>query len=157
MSRRSHLEVHARFDLLCQNVRGRFVEGGEDFHGELGLDAALVDQFIEGVDEGDAETAHSSTLVTLSVPAAYTLIVPATAVELVVHLVVGVDDGELGKNIERKVTISWAASAKFGPTDQPVMEGDFASRSLGASTSELQLRFYNPRGSEILFLIEPGR
>ena len=112
MSQRSYLEVHARFDFLCQNIRGHLVESAEDFHGELGLDASLVDKFIERVDEGDTEAAWFGMSAVLLVVAARFRTVPATAVELVVHL----DGWGMmvrigGEVVAWRKTLKWAASA----------------------------------------------
>ena len=45
------LEVHARLDLVCQHFGDGFVEGGDDFHGGLGFDAAGMDEVVESVNE----------------------------------------------------------------------------------------------------------
>lgn len=52
---RTYLERKPRAHLLAQNLGDHAVEGGQDPHGELRLDAALVDQVVEGVCEGEPE------------------------------------------------------------------------------------------------------
>ncbi len=50
-------EIQPRFDLLGQDFCEGLVEAGEHFHGGLGLDTALLDELVEGVDEGEADAA----------------------------------------------------------------------------------------------------
>lgn len=57
------LEVHARLDFVGQHFCDGLIEGGDDFHGGLGLDAAGVDEIIKRVDEGHADAATTIELV----------------------------------------------------------------------------------------------
>ena len=43
-------ESEAGFYFFAQSVADGFVEVGEDFHGELGLDSAVVDEVVDRVD-----------------------------------------------------------------------------------------------------------
>lgn len=45
----AHLERHPRLHLLGQYLRNRFVEVLQDAHRELRLDAAVADEFVQGV------------------------------------------------------------------------------------------------------------
>jgi len=53
----NHLERQPRLDLLLQRLGNNAIELGEDLHGELGVDALLADQLVQGICQGDAETA----------------------------------------------------------------------------------------------------
>ena len=44
-----YLEVQPRAHLIRQNLRNNPIKRGQNLHGELGLDAAFVDQVIEGI------------------------------------------------------------------------------------------------------------
>lgn len=50
----AHLERQARADLLLQDLGDSAVEVGEDLHGQLGIDAVVLDQVIEGVGQSCA-------------------------------------------------------------------------------------------------------
>lgn len=55
-----HLERQAGLDLLLQHFGDGAVEVGEDLHGELGIDAVLGDQIVEGVRESGTDATMSS-------------------------------------------------------------------------------------------------
>ena len=67
-SSQMYLESEPRLDLVGQNIRNDLVEVLEDFHGELRLDAAEVNQFIEGVDEGCTDAGEWVLLVWQALP-----------------------------------------------------------------------------------------
>ena len=54
-----YLEVQARLDFIRQHFRDRLVEGGDDFHGSLGLKTARVDEIIESIDERNSYAVRS--------------------------------------------------------------------------------------------------
>lgn len=53
-----YLEREPGPDLLGQNLGDDLVKGGQDLHGQLRLDAALVDQVIKGIRQGQAEASQ---------------------------------------------------------------------------------------------------
>lgn len=55
-----HLKGQAGLDLLLKNLRNRAVKVGEDLHGELGIDAMLGDEVIEGICQSGADAAAKS-------------------------------------------------------------------------------------------------
>lgn len=60
---RIHLERQARPDLFLQDLGNRSVKVRQDLHGQLGIDAVLGDQVIEGVRQGGADAARRLVLV----------------------------------------------------------------------------------------------
>ena len=50
-------EIQPRLDFLGQDFCEGLVEAGEHFHGGLGLDTAFLDEFVQSVDEGEADAA----------------------------------------------------------------------------------------------------
>ena len=58
-----YLEIHARLDFVGQDFCDGLIEGGDDFHGGLGLNAARVDEVVERVDEGHADAVENWVLV----------------------------------------------------------------------------------------------
>ena len=58
-----YLEIHARLDFVGQHFCDGLIEGGDDFHGGLGLNAAGVDEVVKRVDEGHADAAERRVLV----------------------------------------------------------------------------------------------
>ena len=54
-----YLEIQPRLDFVCQYFCDRLVEGGDDFHGSLGLETARVDEVIESVNEGNSDAVRS--------------------------------------------------------------------------------------------------
>lgn len=57
-SAKRYLERESGPDLLGQNLGDDLVKGGQDLHGQLRLDAALVDQVVKRIREGQAETSQ---------------------------------------------------------------------------------------------------
>lgn len=53
----SNLEGQPGSHFLREHLGYHLVEGGENLHRQLRLDAAIVDQIIQGVGQGEAETA----------------------------------------------------------------------------------------------------
>lgn len=45
-----YLETQTRFDFICQYFGDTLVKAENDFHGELWLDVASMDEFIERID-----------------------------------------------------------------------------------------------------------
>ena len=58
-----YLEIHARLDFVGQHFCDGLIEGGDNFHGGLGLNATRVDEVVERVDEGHADAVESWVLV----------------------------------------------------------------------------------------------
>jgi hypothetical protein len=56
--KRMYLERKPGPDLLGQNLGHYLVEGGQDLHSQLRLDAALVDQVVKGIRQGQAEASQ---------------------------------------------------------------------------------------------------
>ncbi len=54
-----YLESEPGPDLLGQNLGDDLVKGGQDLHSQLWLDAALVDQVVKRIREGQAETSEA--------------------------------------------------------------------------------------------------
>lgn len=55
---RSYLERQARLHLLLQHVRDCAIEVGQDLHRQLGVDAGVRDEVIEGVCESGTDAAQ---------------------------------------------------------------------------------------------------
>lgn len=56
--KRMYLECEPGPDLIGQNLGDYFVEGGEDLHSQLRLDAAFVNQVVKGIRQGQAEASQ---------------------------------------------------------------------------------------------------
>lgn len=55
---RSYLERQPRLHLLLQHVRDCAIEVGQNLHGQLGVDAGVRDEVIEGVCESGTDAAQ---------------------------------------------------------------------------------------------------
>lgn len=51
----SYLERQARLHLFLQHIRDRAIEVGQDLHRQLGVDAGVRDEVIEGVCESGTD------------------------------------------------------------------------------------------------------
>lgn len=58
LSAKRYLEREPGPDLLGQNLGDDLVKGGQDLHGQLRLDTALVDQVVKRIREGQAKTSQ---------------------------------------------------------------------------------------------------
>lgn len=56
--KRMYLEREPGPDLIGQNLGDNLVKSGQDLHGQLRLDAALVNQVVKGIRQGQAEASH---------------------------------------------------------------------------------------------------
>lgn len=54
-----YFEVQSRLDLIGQYLSDSFVERSDDLHGQLRLDATIMDKVIESIDEGQANAAKA--------------------------------------------------------------------------------------------------
>ena len=56
----AHLERKPSADFIRQHLGNNPIKGGEDLHGELGLDTAFVDEIVQRVGQRQAETGLSN-------------------------------------------------------------------------------------------------
>lgn len=53
-----YLKGQAGFNLVCQNLGDTLVKASNNFHCQLWLDAACMDQVIESINESEADAAE---------------------------------------------------------------------------------------------------